>query len=46
MNEPVISEQELAQRRAAARKPAIKLAILVGVIFTVFFLTGVIGRGG
>jgi hypothetical protein len=39
-----ISAAELRERRAAARRTAWILAAVVLVIFTTFFLTGVMGR--
>jgi hypothetical protein len=38
-------QDELVQRRAAARRTAWRLAVVAGLIFLVFFMTGVIGRG-
>ena len=45
MNAATSNRDDLAQRRAAARRTAWRLAIVVAIIFTVFFLTGVVGRG-
>ena len=39
-----ISAEELQRRRANARRTAWVLGGIVAVIFTTFFLTGVIGR--
>ena len=36
--------EELARRRAAARKTALKLAGVALVIFTLFLLSGILGR--
>lgn len=45
MNAVNSKPEDIAKRRAAARRTAWKLAILAGIIFTVFYLTGVVGRG-
>ena len=35
---------EIAQRRSAARRTALILALVAGAIFVAFLMTGVIGR--
>jgi hypothetical protein len=39
-----MDNNEIAQRRRAARKTAWKLAIVALVIFGMFLMTGIIGR--
>lgn len=41
----VASAEEVARRRARARRTALFLAALVAAIFLAFLLTGVTGRG-